>query len=220
MLQLSDSMKNCRPPDNADREPTTKIAPAIPTGIPAFLTATQICDGIHHRYDRIHALEIEYDYTSRTFVEDERHVPFAEYHFAFSGPNRFKAQSIVTTDGRYVYPHHFWAWDAQLQQNFNVDSKDAYIKTEKDEWVEHDIYLSTAGVPIESFEQEWAHVKGTCIRPWLYQFVDRRWHGKCFRASKWSTVRMCHVLQSKFKDKVWIDPEIGFGVRFSKTTVE
>ena len=110
MLQLSDSMKNCRPPDNADREPTTKIAPAIPTGIPAFLTATQICDGIHHRYDRIHALEIEYDYTSRTFVEDERHVPFAEYHFAFSGPNRFKAQSIVTTDGRYVYPHHFWAW--------------------------------------------------------------------------------------------------------------
>jgi hypothetical protein len=139
--------------------PSTQIGLPVRTNLPPLFTFQQLRDGVRHRFDRLYALEIEYDFEFQDLTQNVdrcrvgtcRAVPYGETHFAFSGPKRFKAQSIIESDGSYIYPSHIWAWDGEVQQNVQCivkDSYNAYIENEQDHWTESDIYLANVGVPV------------------------------------------------------------------------
>jgi hypothetical protein len=189
----------------------------LPTDQPAHLTLDQLREGFCHRYDDLWALEVEHSDDTRIFDGDEETIPFGKCHFAFSGEQRYKAQSGPCLGDSFIFPHYVWAWNGQSQQVYVPEYKNAYLEAQKNSWTDSDVYLETAGIPVGSHAEEWARFRGTCCIPWIYYFLNEselRWEV----ASRLEIVdgAACHVVQSGDK-RFWIDPEIGFGVRFRET---
>jgi len=193
---------------------STQIGLPVRTDLPAALTFKQLREAVRHRFDPLNALEIEYVFEQWRIEDDDRNVPYGEKHFAFSGPKRFKAQSIIELDGSYVPVSHIWAWDGAVQQSFQCRSNDAYIKVERDNWTDHDIYLNNVGIPVVSPEEDWKRAKPTCSRSWLHLLLfDRRWRWTVLPHLEVVDGAACYVIESKGRERLWLDPTLDFAAR-------
>jgi hypothetical protein len=201
---------------NADRSGEVlagHIAVPEPTNAPAKLTFSELRDALRHRYDDLTALEIEYVFDVKSFDGDLDRVPNGYEHFAFSADKRFKAQS-GTHDGKEVYPHAIWAWNGEIQQSLHPIDEQAYIEAEKQDWLDSDMYLSNAGIPVESLDAEWNRVKQSCCRPWVHHLFDGRWHWEVMPKLEIVDGCHCHLLVANGRLRVWVDADLGFAIRF------
>lgn len=211
--------------------PTGEITRPTLTDLPATMTAEELCAGFQRRYEGLKALEIEYSFTAHSFEGDERVIPFGQTRFAFMGESRFKAESgggrhypktyPAQADGThyypYVFPHDAYFWNGELQREFHAGGIHANIEANKNTWVDHDNFLSGAGIPIKGFEDEAAACAAErCGPPWPLGLIDRPQDWEVLPRLELIDGAVCHVLHSKsrYVERLWIDPEVDFGVRF------
>lgn len=217
--------------DGPRQAPTGEIALPTLTELPATLTAEELRTCFRRRYDHLKALDIEYIFNAHSFEGDLDIVPYGQMHFAFSGEKRLKLQSgggrsypstlPAQADGThyfpYKYPHDAWCWNGEIQQDFHSGGSSSHVNASKNDWVDSDIYLSNAGIPIGTFDDQGAACQGSCYsRSWTLEVIDQSQDWEVLPRLEFINGAACHVLQSKsrYVKRLWIDPKIDFGVRF------
>ncbi len=179
-------------------QPTAVTVPT-PIDAPATLTKDELLEGIKRREGELWALEIEYEVQTKG-----RGIPWMMYHFAMKGEKRLRDQ---TEANGIVYGA---AYNDENSQTFNRSSKLASVEKQKQTWVDLDFYADAIGVGVSDDDR----ARGI----FLSSIVESR-------TPEWTvqpTLEVvdgteCHVLVSGlFRNRIWIDPGIGFAVRFQE----
>ena len=171
-----------------------------PTDKPATLTFVQLREGVKQHYKELWALEVEYELIPKGIGP-----PRLKCHYATKGEKRLRYQTQA--DGR----PYAQAYDGDVFQVHQPDGKAALIEKQKHSFVDRDAYFDALGIPVSDFDR--ANVS------WLPKVFP---HALDVRELKWTvqpTLEMvdgaeCHVLASGERQRLWIDPEIGFAMRF------
>ena len=184
-----------------------------PVNTTASLISDELRAGLLGRYERLRALEIEYTQNTRSFDGDELRIPCGQHHFAFLDNKRFKAQSNAALREPFFYPDVVWAWDGQVQRTHNPRNQSGYVESEFEQFSDLDLYLGNVGIPLGRDQPNVAARRPTRIPPWEYTLNDDSLDWEVLPKLEVVDGAACHVLQSNRKEKIWIDPEIGFGIR-------
>ena len=127
---------------------------------------------------------------------------------------RFKAQSNAAVYEPFFYPDVVWAWDGQVQRTHNPRNQNGYVESEFEQFSDLDLYLGKVRIPLRRDEPNVAARRPTCVPPWEYTLNDDALDWEALPQLEVVDGAACHVLQSNRQEKIWIDAEIGFGIRF------
>jgi hypothetical protein len=180
-------------------ENASSLSLPTPTDKPATLTFEQLRDGIKQYRAEFWALEVEYEYHS-----EGKGVPWLKYHFAMKGEKRLRDQLEA---GGLLYGE---AYDGNNAQTYNRDTQIASFQKEKQTWTDLDFYADALGVGVSDEHRakgiSLTSILDASVLEWTVQpsleIVDGA---------------ECHVLVSNsFRNRFWIDPAIGFAMRFQE----
>jgi hypothetical protein len=171
-----------------------------PTDKPATATFDELREGIKQYYQQLWAVEVEY-----RVIPKGVGAPRLTCHYAMKGEKRVRDQTGA--DGR----PYAQAYDGELFQLHQADKKAALILKQKQSFVDRDAYLDALGIPLSDMDR--ANVS------WLPKVFP---YSLDVRGLEWAvepTLQMvdgaeCHVLVSADRQRLWIDPQIGFAMRF------
>jgi hypothetical protein len=181
-----------------------------PTNKPATLTFDQLREGVRQGRKELSALEVEYEYAQK----DDTDPWLMKYHFAMKGGKRRREN--WGKDSKHNMLSYGQAYDGKQQEIWNRDSKMAVIGTERESWMDNDSYVAALRLGVS--EQERA------IGLSLTSLLDNRELVWRMRPTL-ETVdgAECHVLSCGGPwpglnrwITVWIDPRIGFSMRFQE----
>jgi hypothetical protein len=175
-------------------------------------------EGIRKRYERIVALEVEYE-TRQELVRPEPRiselVPRSRHRFAFNGEKRFRAQSGVqnaTVDGP-LEMEFLRAFDGAAWQEYNRSSKSAFIDGRKAASFGRDAYVQALAILLRDDCRTllWGGNDDYSL-PVALDRTDLHWR-------VWPTLELvdgmpCHVLETDSKQRIWIDPATDHAMRF------
>ncbi|HEX4415110.1 MAG TPA: hypothetical protein VH107_15845, partial [Lacipirellulaceae bacterium] len=214
MSQVAMIAEPIKPIDKIETDDLSFGSLAIPTDMPAILSAAQVVAGIRKRFDQLWALEVEDEFLTESFEDNDRLVPFGRHHYAFSGCKRLNSQSgQFVENGPCLFPCGVWAWNGSLQQNLQAFDQCAYLSAKKYDWVDKSFYLSNAGIPVGSLDEEIKRLKNSCMRTWVIELFDSRRRWKVLSNLEIVDGAHCHVLVDGGQYKMWIDPSLGFAAR-------
>ncbi len=184
------------------REVSDPLPLPIATTKSAVLTFDELRAGIRQHYTALWALEVEYEQFT---VGGE--IPSMNYHFAFKGEKRFRKQTDV--EGR-VYG---LAYDGGVLQVYQPEFSAAMvvIRKDKDRFADVDAYVDALGIPISDFDRANAS--------WLPKLMPYALDAPQLQWTVHPTLDVvdgaeCHVLVSSDRQRIWVDPAIGFAMRF------
>lgn len=187
---------------------------AFPTEIdkPAVLTIAQLREGISRQYGRIHAIEVTYQQNTRVFG-DRAESPAVIRHFAFKGEKRFLAVTTDLADTSYHQAGSTYAFDETRQQDYHAKTKSGVIAgpVDKQNVVDVDGYVYALAIPLTDAERA-AAATSQYFLPYALGIRESDWEVE----PKLMLVggAECHVVVSKYNQRIWIDPAVGFGIRF------
>jgi len=193
-----------------------EIAPPQPTDKPATLTFTQLRDGVRQYYQKLKALEIEYDMITEVVSPEpglSTIVPRKRQHFAFKGEKRFASQSAPPR-GKATAPFETdltLAFDGKANYQYQPPQKQGSIDGSKRSFVDICPYVHALGIPIRDEDRSLVSEADNFL-PFALDRADLEWTVN----PKLEMVDgvECHVLESKGKQRIWIDPTSGYAMRF------
>jgi hypothetical protein len=196
---------------------TEQIALPQPTNKPATLSFEQLRQGIRQYYQRLRAVEVESEQRTATLSSPEpglhEAVPRTLYHFAYKGEKRFFSESAPLR-GKADPPLQTqltMAFDGEEERDLQPSNKKGSIFGRRQEFANTCPYLQCLGIPLKDAER--ALVSETdYFLPFALDNATLDWSVR-------PTLELidgveCHVLKSKFKQGIWIDPKTGYGMRF------
>jgi len=180
---------------------------------PSVLTFEELRDGIRRRYADIQGLEVEYVQTIRPINLDIQVVPACSCHFALKGEKRLRSTAEIADGKQSASGASIYAFDESSVQEYLPGSSRGRIKDpiEKPTIIDQDPYAHALAIPLSDLER--ASVASTdYLLPYALDVIDSGWKVQ----PKLSLVdgAECHVLESRFKQRIWVDPTIGFAIRF------
>jgi hypothetical protein len=184
-----------------------------PTNRPATLTFDQLRDGVRQGRKELSALEVEYDYDQKDAIS---HTDpwLMKYHFAMKGDKRRREN--WGNDNKHNMLSYGQAYDGKQQEIWNRDSKMAAIRTERESWMDNDFYVAALRLGVSDQER--------ALGLSLTSLLDNRELVWRMRPTL-ETVdgAECHVLSCGGPwpglnrwITLWIDPRIGFSMRFQE----
>ena len=195
------------------QSPPSDLVRPKETAKPAILTFEQLREGVRRRYRDITALEVHYRQIVRNINVDLRAHPEMDYHFALKGEKRFCSQSRVVNGEPSLSGAVTLAFDESTEQTFSPEPRTGSITppAEKSAFIDMDAYVNS--LAIVSTDRERAEVTSTAYSlPYALDVADNEWKVQPTIAIVDGSE--CHVLESKYRQRIWIDPALGFAVRF------
>lgn len=186
-----------------------------PTALRASLGLSQLREGLGQWYAALQAIEVEYESATRVLLGDPQGAEFAPHslhHFAFKRDKRFKCSAL----GRkwLGLPETTAAFDGARHQTYRSSSRTASIESRKQAFIDQDGYSSELAIPLNDDDlaqrsQSDYYLPFACARD------DLDWRV----ADPLEAVEgaLCHVLASPAGQRIWIDPTIGYAMRFRES---
>lgn len=202
-------------PINSGEPDQWSIGEPISTRESAVLTAAQVLAGMRSRCDRVWALDVEYDFFQKSFVDDDNLVPFGKNRDAFLREKRFKSQSgqHLADCETVFFPRATWAWNEEIQQDYQAPDQSADIRPQKYDWVDSSLYLHNACLPVGSVRDELSRLKGTCRCTYITELFRTRRNWTLRPNLELIDGIPCHVLTDGDQYTFWVDPELDFATR-------
>ena len=197
--------------------PSPAFALPQPTEKPPTLTFEQLRNGVRQYYQAIRALEVELERTSEVASFDPdfgRVIPRSRHRFAFKGEKRMASHSgppqgqpdgPLTLESTVVF-----TGDASRQ--YRPASGSGIIQRAKMQTVDINPYMFALAIPVRDRDRDLAS-ESVYHLPYALEHAKLDWRVN----PKLETVdgAECHVVsESNTKQRIWIDPKIGYAMRF------
>jgi hypothetical protein len=195
-----------------------------PLDRPATLTFEELRQGIRKYYGRIQALEVEYDLyqvhgTQLEGLPQERDiVPEARRRFAMKGEGRYVEADAVFPgqEDQTKRDKHTAAYEGTNFRMYRPGNREGQIMKDKHRSIDLDFFAASLFLPI-SDDARASLAQTSFYLPYALDFSPE---GE--KAHFWSVRPKlesvdgapCHVLESKEMDRIWVDPALGFAIRF------
>lgn len=176
---------------------------------PATLSLKQVVAGVEGSLGRIESMRVTY-HRSAVGVEGERNGPwpFNRIDFAFKGQKRYLDHTRTESDG-YLF-RQIAAYDGEATRDIFGTAGGAYNRG-RTAPVELDFYTMYLFLPI---------AKPPGLESFHLDTTDR-WLPHALYRPGWRVLERqeqvdgawCHVLELPKKQRLWIDPNVGFAVR-------
>jgi hypothetical protein len=147
-----------------------------------------------------------------TFSSENDFIPL-KLHFAMKGEKRLRAQSFggALKDAVNGTPEMILAYDGQGESAYLPENATANVTLEKQPMTDQDPYCNALGLPISDAERA-SVTTNRFLLPTALEIAECEWKVQ-------PTVEIvdgaeCHVLESNQHQRIWVDPAIGFAVRF------
>jgi len=192
------------------------IALPQPTEKPATFAFEQLRDGIRQYYREIKAIEVEYEQTTDVVSAepgDEHVIPRAMHRFASRGEKRLCCGSYPPRGkaGATLELGSTHAFNGDYYQVYTPAEKTGFIARSKDPFVDSDAYMRALAIPVS--DRDGSFVSRTeYFFPYVLDHADFEW--KVSPKLEIVDGAECHVLESKFRQRIRVDPRIGYAMRF------
>ncbi|HVC99371.1 MAG TPA: hypothetical protein VND64_37240 [Pirellulales bacterium] len=187
-----------------------------PADTPATLSFEQIRNAIRARHATIKAMEVEYEFTTDVQYRDpmlREPVPRIVQHFAFKGEKRFSSLSAPPrgdVNGPLAVDLAL-TFDGAVAQRYFPRGGEGSLDTHKEMSIDADNYVAMLAIPLTDSQRSLASESDEFL-PFALDRAEAEWRV----APNLEIVdgARCHVLVSKHRQRIWVDPSIGFAMRF------
>jgi len=189
-----------------------------PTELLATQTFEQLRDGVRQFYERLRAIEVQYDSTTRVLLGDPEgaeFIPQSGHHFAFKNEKRFSSTATGRLrPGDSLGSDRTVAFDGVLYQTYEVARHSASVESRKQRGIDSDAYVNALAISLCDDDLDRLPQTDYYL-PFALDRAELDWKV----ASHLDLVggMKCHVLVSNAQQRLWIAPEIGYAMLFRES---
>ncbi|MGO9115325.1 MAG: hypothetical protein ACLP9L_39435 [Thermoguttaceae bacterium] len=194
-----------------------KLRSPQPTDKPATLSFEQLHDGIRQYYQGLTAIEVEYEQITEVLsvqAEDKGTIiPRSTHHFAFKGEKRLCSRCFPPRDqpSGPLQSEMTLAFNGDACHHYQPAEMTGFIAREKDPYLDSDAYMRILAVPISDKDRSLI-TKTDYFLPYALDRAKLGW--KVCPKLEMVDGAECHVLESKYRHRIWVDPQLGYAMRF------
>jgi hypothetical protein len=198
------------------QELSTELDLPKPTDKPATMSFDELKAAMTSYYTRLKAVEVTHDQITHDFHSDAKPIPHMTYHFAMKGENRFRSQFLGGKEQTEedLQQAMIESFNGDEARNYLPGSRRGTVTAEKDRMIDEDGYLQALGIPLTNRERA-DTVKSHFLLPTALNIEDCDW--KVRPMLETIDGADCHVLESKYRQAIWVDPQIGCAMRFRES---
>ncbi|MGO9115327.1 MAG: hypothetical protein ACLP9L_39445, partial [Thermoguttaceae bacterium] len=140
-------------------------------------------------------------------------IPRSTHHFAFKGECRFCSGSFPPADepSGPLQPEMTLAFNGDASRKYRPAEMQGFIQKDKDHFVDLDAYMNALAVPISDKDRSVASMTDYFL-PYALDRAKLGW--KVCPKLEMVDGAECHVLESKDRHRIWVDPQLGYAMRF------